>query len=450
MSNLNRAGIFVVGLCAATCLTQQAQSGVGERLLLIEVEDLREETDTGLLIDAFYFLAHDENFNLYNHGQPAPEGLAWFANEGMIDEIQDELIEQSPDAWTIIKVNSQPPHWSGAITQAIFFGAPWVFPESTRYLTVLGRVYPSDDAFFANEDPQRYELFDEDGVFLGPFVIDIYGTDIMDAGTRDNEEIDLLWLDRDIHTERGDEPWVRTEDEVVRPHPGFKGSFRNPSEVPGRLMSQVNTFCPPSGDECHDFEPESIDFTRPGYKLARIRITTESQRTLEAMVSTLHGPSSGSYFDPERSGEGFSFEFTGSKPNRVVMYWYTYKPDGSGEQQWLVGTGIKDPSRGFFDLDLFTTQGGRLTSTDNPVDVEVIPWGSARLWHDGGPGVPACTRLSLEAIEPLDPAIELDLPNVPSTRYSLSRVTPFLTGLEKYCGNHSGMRISDAFLPALP
>ena len=47
-------------------------------------------------------------------------------------------------------------------------------------------LIPSNDAFFGNEDPEAYQLFDTDGNYTGPIVIDIFTEDIYDSGTEVN------------------------------------------------------------------------------------------------------------------------------------------------------------------------------------------------------------------------------------------------------------------------
>ncbi len=47
---------------------------------------------------------------------------------------------------------------------------------------------------------------------------------------------------------------------------------------------------------------------------------------------------SGAWYDPERSGEGFIVEVL--PDDRAVVYWFTYTPDSSGRQAWMVGDGV--------------------------------------------------------------------------------------------------------------
>jgi hypothetical protein len=56
-------------------------------------------------------------------------------------------------------------------------------PSLDRYLSFAAMVVPSNDFFMANAFPMAHPLFDSSGHFLGPVTIQIYGSDLWDAGT---------------------------------------------------------------------------------------------------------------------------------------------------------------------------------------------------------------------------------------------------------------------------
>jgi len=56
-------------------------------------------------------------------------------------------------------------------------------PAVSRYLDFASMVVPSNDFFFANQDPKTYQLFDSAGRFTGPLTIQIYGGNVWDAGS---------------------------------------------------------------------------------------------------------------------------------------------------------------------------------------------------------------------------------------------------------------------------
>lgn len=425
--NCNKWSIFVFltivgGLAATSSPPAFAQLNPQDRNLLIEIEDLRDEQVGGVFSDQLYFAFHNGDFDLFDAGTRAPDGLAWLASEGFIDQLVAELRPTADSPNRLYQLFPSVPSWNAANPVVNFSQAATVIPADNQFVSVFGRVYPSDDAFFGNDDPQRHRLYDEDGNFAGPVLIELYGSDILDAGTRANDEQDLIWLDRGPD-ERGD-PSVRTEDLLVRPHPGFKGSVRNPDAGPVRLLADDSGYCLPDDVSCLSYTPDQLDFTQPGFPIARIRIS-----------EYFHGGYSGSFFDPERSGEGFSFSFIDTDPRQIVFYWYTYADDGSGEQRWFIGQGnvpsFNDPLP---RAEIFSTSGGRLSALTNPDSVELEYWGSAFV---GFPErFPGCDVVGLVEFEIESEETMLLLPGATASgpAYRLVRLGPQLTAAADLCG----------------
>mgnify|MGYP001070257143 CR=1 FL=1 len=460
--------VFMRRFCIALCFFVALCSHAHGARYLAEVRDLRLgalATD-GLIAGQVLFVFHDGTFDLFEPGQSASDMLAAFAGGGYPDLILQSAQSQGFQ-WLSVPLElgslsgpslPLPMITIGTIPPPDFRIPPDIDIQATPYVSYIGRLYPSDDLFFANDDPMRHRLVDDEGRLLGPLVMDIYGQDLLDAGVRVNDEQDLLALDNPLFGQPLTEALIRTEDEVVRPHPGFIGAVKQGEAAPGRLLGAVNLVCLPLiGEPCLDFAPAALDFTQAGFPLLRMQLTPEYRY--------LNGAWSGSYYDPARSGEGFSIDFIGEDPDQVVLYWYTYQPDGSGKQMWLLGQGQKDLNearstdwRRVYDypLELFVTRGGRLTSTDNPQTVEVIPWGTARLTfskdYTGGPementsGQPACRELLLTDIDPIDDSIDLGLPLSPDSglpEYPLVRLGGLLSGLEPFCGEFTAFPLPE-------
>ncbi len=53
---------------------------------------------------------------------------------------------------------------------------------------------------------------------------------------------------------------------------------------------------------------------------------------------------SGAWFNPERTGEGFIIEAL--PDNSAVIYWFTYQPDGSHQQAWMIADGTFESGPG--------------------------------------------------------------------------------------------------------
>lgn len=420
--------------CWASAGIAEANPGSSDpdRWLLVEVFDLRPELQVdgseprvqvkaGVTSEAIYVALHDGSFDLYEPGELASSALRDFANEGVVDRIVAQLAEQDA-AGRIERLTPYGRSEGSFLSSNAYIGSisqsnPFVISSAHRFLSYFAKISPSDDAFVANDNPQRYEIFDEDGNFLGPFVIDVYGDDVLDAGTRENREEDLRWLDRH-------EPDLGVGSPTVEPigkHPGFNGSSRNPDGAPKRVLGGEFTWIhereppnPPRVIMDLHYDEELADFTRPGAKLFRIKIS-----------SGIHAGYDGVWYDPRRSGEGAVMQVyhVDGKPH-LMFTWYTYRPDGTGAQAYLVGSGPLDLTGAWIELS--ETQGGAFASLANPDSVERMPWGRIRIKFEA-----ACKWAYFDEIEPLDPAWKSALPEA---AYQLIRVSPLSRSAERQCG----------------
>jgi Leucine-rich repeat (LRR) protein len=105
---------------------------------------------------------------------------------------------------------------------------------------------------------------------------------------------------------------------------------------------------------------------------------------------------SGAWYNPEAAGEGFILEVL---PNdRGVVYWFTYAPDDSGRQAWMIGDshfepvdisiGVPPPGnpRVWIDFErLIQPVGTVLGPHFDGDEIEYVEWGSLTLefYHDG-------------------------------------------------------------------
>lgn len=104
----------------------------------------------------------------------------------------------------------------------------------------------------------------------------------------------------------------------------------------------------------------------------------------------------GAWYSPERSGEGFVVEVL-PENRRVTVYWFTHKPDESGEQAWMIGDGqfqnselVGDPPPPYeerADVTLYQPQGAYFGSNFESSDVQVDEWGTLRFeFNDANSG----------------------------------------------------------------
>jgi hypothetical protein len=105
---------------------------------------------------------------------------------------------------------------------------------------------------------------------------------------------------------------------------------------------------------------------------------------------------SGVWYNPERSGEGFLVEVL-TEARRLIVYWFTYQPDDSGQQAWMVGDGqfmdpqiIVDPPPPYEEavsVTLFQPTGASFGPEFDPQDIELIEWGKLRIqFNDANTG----------------------------------------------------------------
>lgn len=370
----------------------------------------------GIFTPDFMFALHAGQIDFHDYDQPPSQELVEFIQRppGGLRQLWLEWRERYPEAAFANLLGD--PQWQGPQIGTPPPGSPRyqvatvsVDPLQQRFLSYLGRIQPTDDAFVGNEEPFAIELFDAQGRFMGPLYVDVFGSEVLDAGVCANRETGLSLLDA-----LGPAAVACTEGEGrVLPHPGLNGSQRNPEATPQRVLG---------GAFAHEhlqpirYDPVAADFSRPGYKLGRLVIT-------RADVSR-HAPT-GSWYSPERSGEGFNFELLepaaeGSRP-RLAVYWYTYAPDGSGRQVWLSGVAeLADEGLGApFRVQMLRTEGGGFGSVDNPQQVTRTPWGEVDFFFH------SCSEGSV-AYRPVDAGW-------PAGGYVIERLSPAIEGLGWLC-----------------
>jgi hypothetical protein len=129
----------------------------------------------------------------------------------------------------------------------------------------------------------------------------------------------------------------------------------------------------------------------------------------------VNGSFSGSWFNPDRSGEGFLLEATNKDDPTLVATWFTYN---NGEQVWLVGSGPIKLNESMI-TNTITTEGTEFGDEFDPAEVQRIPWGTLKFIFT------SCTT----AIVEYDSIIE----DFGSGTLRIQRLTPPLIGQEGAC-----------------
>jgi hypothetical protein len=104
----------------------------------------------------------------------------------------------------------------------------------------------------------------------------------------------------------------------------------------------------------------------------------ESTQTTDSVEPSLASQAAnGSFFHPQRAGEGWFTEYLGD--GRVLVHWVTYNLNG--HQAWLSGLGTVDGERLIVDDVIYVT-GTEFGAGFNPADVSIQAWGSFELEFD--------------------------------------------------------------------
>ena len=188
----------------------------------------------GTFLTPVWFGFHDgANFDLYDRGGAVSEGLERLAEDGTTSVIAAEFEAQTG------------PNGVNGVIAGLEQGPPPIDPGETGTFTIsvnpddVGQgfftwatmVIPSNDAFLASPgNPLTDPLFAEDGTFLGPLTVTRFGTDVLDAGTEVNTELDAAFLNQ-----MGPNTGI-TENGVVTVHQGFNGSEGNPDGMPVNIF----------------------------------------------------------------------------------------------------------------------------------------------------------------------------------------------------------------------
>lgn len=171
------------GILAATCL---AAASAHALTVKIKVENV-SQTD-GLWFTPVFFGFHDGSFDSFDPGLTAPAPIEAIAEGGDASGLVSNISGTAGAKSHVLLQDG-----SGAPPGVLF--APGESNAFTidldaslnRYLSFASMLVPSNDIFFGNPSPTQYELFDIFGNFNSGLEINLYGTDIWDAGTEEND-----------------------------------------------------------------------------------------------------------------------------------------------------------------------------------------------------------------------------------------------------------------------
>lgn len=223
----------------------------------------------GVAITPLFAGFHDNSFDIYDLGGTASAGLEALAEDGNNTVLAGELTAADGDAQSTNIAADRGPIAAGEIAATTLL----IDGQSNGYLSVATMVLPSNDAFFGTADAVR--IFDDQGNFLGPRVLNFGGDSVRDAGTEVNTEQDAAFINQTAPNTG------QTEGGIVSVHPGFNGSLGNP-DGEQIILGGVNAF----GETV---DTQAADFTIPGSELATVHVNSVARHTGSEGRDTLVG-----------------------------------------------------------------------------------------------------------------------------------------------------------------
>ncbi|MDM3871337.1 CHRD domain-containing protein [Porticoccus sp. W117] len=218
----------------------------------------------GTFLTPVWFGFHDgAEFDLFNAGEAASVGLERLAEDGSIEGIAAEFSQQVDGAGvdaTILGLGAGAPGPIDPGETASFTLNVNTDQVGQGFFTWATMIIPSNDAFLAVPDDALADpIFDMDGNFIGPLVIERFGSDVLDAGTEVNNEEGAAFLNQTARDQG------TAENGVVGAHPGFNGSVGNPDGTPVNILGGTTA----AGTVV---DPVIGDFTNGNPQLLRIEI----------------------------------------------------------------------------------------------------------------------------------------------------------------------------------
>ena len=156
----------------------------------VQITFTDEQETGGIYLTPLFAAFHDGSFDYFDAGSSASAATQALAEGGDASG----LIAEAGSAAT------------GVITAPGGFpGAP-VFdpgesatitidldPNSDRFFTFASMLIPTNDLFIGNDDATAFEIFDAAGLFTGDLNISIFGSNVWDAGTELNNNLDAAF-----------------------------------------------------------------------------------------------------------------------------------------------------------------------------------------------------------------------------------------------------------------
>ena len=234
---------------AALSLATMSNTNANADMLQVNIENTQSSGQ--FFFTPFWIAAHNGQFDSYNGGELAPAFLTPLAELGSTAEISDAF-SMSPASGgaqatvTAVSGMGDAPVFSPG--ESTTFALDVSNPSQNRYFSYASMVIPSNDLFVANGDPTAHQVFDNNGDFAGPVVIEIYGQDVNDNGSEVNDafggaafsanggaSVDEAVVIRDLFSDGGDAAYLSSFVNTQTANGATIGGTFGPSNLIARI-----------------------------------------------------------------------------------------------------------------------------------------------------------------------------------------------------------------------
>jgi hypothetical protein len=277
---------------------------------------------------------HDGTYDAFDSGSAASAALESAAEDGNGSGLAAAFAASQPNGMAAVIPGPIAP---GRTYTQIFDLDPSNL--SHRYLSYFAMVIPSNDAFWGNDTPNAYPIFDGAGNFI-PRSFRIYGSQIWDAGTEVNDEIAA----NTAFLAQAAPNTGTTENGVVALHPGFMAAGQ------GGILDQISMA---------PGVPVSFtagDFSQPMYPVAEITISLVNAPTSRLLNLSARGT----------AGQGEDAQIVGFVVSPGSDKQVLIRAVGPSLANFGINNAVADPMLTVYDAD-----GNMMGSNDNWVAADV-------------------------------------------------------------------------------
>lgn len=152
----------------------------------VTVEVTNNQPTGGFSFTPVWHAFHDGSFDAFDSGSSASSELETIAELGNATPL-DTAFGGAGVSGVLASPSGPPPFTPGQSNSTVVNVG-----DSTvnRYFSFASMVIPSNDLFIGNDDPMGIEVYDAGGNFLGPITLEVYGSNVWDAGTEVNDVTD--------------------------------------------------------------------------------------------------------------------------------------------------------------------------------------------------------------------------------------------------------------------